>query len=258
MILITGAATRIGAAIARKLAVKDARIILHFYQSGAEAGALVDELRAAGADITMWQQDLRSPNLKEAFKKLIRQTGLIDTLINNAAVFYPEQDKLGSLTPDFWQNVMQVNAWAPLCLMQEFANQLPLSRRFAAPSPSRERENYNIINILDQRVLNISHAFPVYTASKSALWAMTQNMARALAPSIRVNAIAPGHVLPSAGEDENKFQARQEKTPLGIGPTPEQIAETIQMILSSPSMTGACIPLDGGEHLVGKSRTVDE
>jgi NAD(P)-dependent dehydrogenase (short-subunit alcohol dehydrogenase family) len=240
MILITGAATRIGAAIARKLTTKNARIILHFYQSGTEAGALVDELRAAGADITLWQQDLRSPTLKDAFKKLIRGTGPVDTLINNAAVFYPDQDKLGTITPDFWQNVMQVNAWAPLCLMQEFAAALP------------DGAKGNIINMLDQRVLNISHAFPVYTASKSALWAMTQNMARALAPNIRVNAIAPGHVLPSVGEDENKFQARQAKTPLGIGPTAEQIAETIQVILSTPSMTGACIPLDGGEHLISK------
>lgn len=242
MILITGAATRIGAAIARRLATKNMRIILHFYQSESAAGTLVDELRGAGADITLWQQDLRSPTLKDACKKLIRGTGPIDTLINNAAVFYPDQDKLGTITPDFWQHVMQVNAWAPLCLMQEMAAALPNSAQG------------NIVNILDQRVMNISHAFPVYTTSKSALWALTQNMARALAPNIRVNAIAPGHVLPTAGEDENKFQARQAKTPLGTGATPEQIAEAIQMILNTPSMTGACIPLDGGEHLIAKQK----
>jgi NAD(P)-dependent dehydrogenase (short-subunit alcohol dehydrogenase family) len=242
MILITGAATRIGAAIARRLARPDAQIILHYNASHDDAQELAKELRQHGATITLWRQDLRAPDLQEAFKSLTQQTGPVQTLINNAAVFYPVEDKLGNVMLEFWRDVMQVNIWAPMCLMQEMSIELP------------KHQNGNIINILDQRVLNISHAFPVYTASKSALWSLTQNMARALAPNIRVNAIAPGHVLPTASEAEDKFRARQAKTPLGVGPTPDEIAGLIALILESPSITGVCIPLDGGEHLMPKQK----
>lgn len=204
---------------------------------------LADELRRQFAvKVTLWQQDLCAPDLSEAFRNFLSAYGPLDTLINNAAIFYPEKDKLGELTHELWEEVMTVNTWAPLCLMQEMAAALPDGARG------------NIINILDQRVLSISHAFPVYTASKSALWAITQNMARTLAPRIRVNAIAPGHVLPMADEDEERFRARQAKTPLGQGPLPEAIADMIWTILNSPSITGACIPMDGGEHLVAKRK----
>jgi len=238
-ILITGASQRVGAAIAKRLAGAN-NIILHYHQSMDAAEALAAELRAKGVKVTPWQQDLRANNLTESFRKLISDVGAIDVLINNAAVFYPDRDRAGEITSEFYDEVMRVNTWAPLCLMQEMARALP------------DGAAGNIINILDQRVLNISHAFPVYTASKSALWALTKNMAAVLAPHIRVNAIAPGHVLPSVGESEDIFRARQAKTPLGIGPTPEDIAATVEMILNSPSMTGACVPLDGGEHLVPK------
>ncbi len=203
---------------------------------------LAAELRGRGAEIILWQQDLRALDLAESFQRLAEQVGRLDVLVNNAAVFYPDRDRAGEITPEFYQEVMQANTWAPLCLMQEMARALP------------DGGAGNIINILDQRVLNASHAFPVYTASKSALWAATKSMARALAPRVRVNAIALGHVLPTVGEAEENFHARRAKTPLGIGPSPEDIAAAVEMILNSPSMTGAIIPLDGGEHLVAKQK----
>lgn len=233
---------------------------------------MAEELSAGGAEVVLWQQDLRAPDLAAQFRNLIEQHGPINTLVNNAAVFYPEQDKVGSVTPELWQDIMAVNCHASFVLMQEFAAQFSSSPQAGvrsreatergdtdiAPSPNLSPasggEELNIINILDQRVLNISHAFPAYTASKSALWALTKSMVLALAPHIRVNAIAPGHVLPTAGEDDENFHARRAKTPLGTGPAPEDIAAAVEFILNSPSMTGACIPLDGGEHLVPKRR----
>lgn len=243
MILITGGANRIGAAIARQLARKN-KIIIHYNSSGNDAKQLVAELHKHGTEVILWQQDLRASDLPQRFQRLIDANGPIDVLINNAAIFSPEKDKLGEITYKFYQEVMDVNFAAPLCLMQEFARHVP------------KKSKANIINILDQRVLNISHAFPVYTASKTALWALTQNMALALAPNIRVNAIAPGHVLPTQGEDESKFKARSAKTLLGAGTTPEEIAATVEFILNSKSITGACIPVDGGEHLVPKQKTI--
>jgi NAD(P)-dependent dehydrogenase (short-subunit alcohol dehydrogenase family) len=238
--LITGAAARIGAAIARRCAAAGAaRIILHYHQSHDAANTLAGELRGQGCEVILWQQDLRADDLIQNFNALIGQCGSIDVLINNAAIFYPERDTTGEPDAELLAEMMAINFYAPLAL----------SRAFAAQGGAG-----NIVNILDQRVLNISHAFPAYTASKAALWALSQNMAQALAPHIRVNAIAPGHILPAAGEAIEMFQARTAKTPLGIGATPEAIAEAVMMILNSPSMTGAIIPLDGGEHMVQKRK----
>lgn len=237
--MITGAARRVGAAITRRMA-GEYHIILHYHSSADEAEKLTSELCAQSSEVTLWQQDLCAPDLAKSFQELVKRTGPIDVLVNNAAVFYPQQDRVEEVTPELYQEIMMVNCWAPFCLMQEMARALS------------EGAKGNIINILDQRVLNISHAFPAYTASKSALWALTKNMALALAPHIRVNAIAPGHVLPSMSEGEDTLRARQAKTPLGRGPSPDDIAQTVQMILNSLSMTGACIPLDGGEHLIVK------
>ena len=263
MILITGAATRIGAAIAKRLAARrntmDPRfrgtdgVIIHYYASPKDAAGVAKEIEKQGTPAVLWQQDLRVPNLAHAFAQLVQQTGPIDTLVNNAAIFLPDQDKLGAITPEFFLAMMQVNCHAPFALMQAFAAQpIFLDKRFCGPDGEMWRGN--IINILDQRVLNVSHAFPAYTASKSALWALTQNMARMLAPQIRVNAVAPGHVLPTQGEDVEKFKSRRAKTPLGNGPSPEEVAATVEFILNSQGMTGACIPLDGGEHLVPKTK----
>lgn len=191
----------------------------------------------------LWQQDLCTPDLVQKFQSLISEHGLIDVLVNNAAVFYPDQDN-ENISPELQQEIMTVNHHAPVTLMQEMAKALPVDRAG------------NIINILDQRVLNPSYAFPVYTQSKLALYQATQKMAVELAPHIRVNAIAPGHVLPNVGEDTAKFQARRKKTPMGIGPEPEDIAATVEFILCMQSMTGACIPLDGGEHLVPKTKPI--
>lgn len=243
MILITGAATRIGAAIARRLVNKN-KMVIHYHSSSAAAQALMDELRAQGAEIILWQQDLRAPDLAESVQALISQHGPMDALVNNAAVFYPEKDNSDGMAPELQRDIMTINCHAPLCLMQEMAKALPQGARG------------NIINMLDQRVLNVSHTFPSYTASKTALWTATKSMAVQLAPHIRVNAIAPGHVLPTQGEDMEKFAARRAKVPLGFGPEPEDIAAAVEFILRSPSMTGACIPLDGGEHLVAKQKPI--
>ncbi|HCM84309.1 MAG TPA: short-chain dehydrogenase [Rhodospirillaceae bacterium] len=236
MILITGAATRIGAIIAQHLAHDGSKIIIHYHRSQDEAEALTRKLGNAA----LWQQNLRAPDLAASFQKLMRENGPVDTLINNAAVFYPDQDH-ENISAELRSEIMAVNYHAPLTLMQEMAKTLP------------QGGVGNIINILDQRVLNPSYAFPVYTESKIKLWQATQQKAVEFAPHIRVNAIAPGHVLPNVGEDATRFEARRARTPMGTGPAPEDVAAAIEFILNIKSMTGACIPLDGGEHLVPKT-----
>lgn len=243
MILITGSATRIGAAIAYRIA-KNNKVIIHYHQSAKQAELIASQLDNA----ILWQQDLCAPDLAKNFQILSSQHGPIDTLINNAAVFYPEQDN-ENISAELRNEIMAVNYRAPMILMQEFAAAYRASK-------SSSRAAGNIINILDQRILNPSHAFPAYTESKMKLWQATQQMAVELAPHIRVNAIAPGHVLPNVGEAEEKFHARRAKTPMGMGPEPDDIAATVEFILGMKSMTGACIPLDGGEHLVPKIKAI--
>ena len=107
----------------------------------------------------------------------------------------------------------------------------------------------NVINILDERVWNLTPHFVSYTLSKAALWTLTQTMALALAPGIRVNGIGPGPTLPSPRQSDEQFARQQAIMPLGRGATPEEICSAVQFILAAPAMTGQMIALDGGQHL---------
>ena len=161
--------------------------------------------------------------------------GPIGCLVNNASLF--EYDDASSATRKSWDAHMSVNLRAPFILSQNFALGLPTGAAGA------------IVNILDQRVWNLTPYFMSYTVSKVGLWALTQTLALALAPAIRVSAIGPGPVLPSARQSEVQFRAQCENTPLGHGASPHELSDAVSFILAAPAMTGQMMALDGGQHL---------
>ena len=146
-------------------------------------------------------------------------------------------DKVETATRDSWDRHIETGLRAPLVLSQAFARQLP------------EGAYGNIVNMLDQRVWKLTPYFLSYTVAKMGLWTLTRTLALALAPRIRVNGIGPGPTMPSPRQSAEQFAAQSAAVPLGHGATPEEIAAGILFILSSPSMTGQMIGLDGGEHL---------
>jgi NAD(P)-dependent dehydrogenase (short-subunit alcohol dehydrogenase family) len=148
-----------------------------------------------------------------------------------------ERDEALSVTRESWDAHIETNLRAPFVLMQEFARQLP------------ERGTGAIVNLLDERVWNLTPHFVSYTLAKAGLWTLTQVMAMALAPRIRVNGIGPGPTLPSPRQSAEQFARQQASVPLQRGAAPEEIAAAVRFILAATAMTGQMIALDGGQHL---------
>ena len=148
-----------------------------------------------------------------------------------------ERDEIDSADRESWDRHMETNLRAPFVLSQAFARQLPPEERGC------------IINILDQRVWNLTPHFTSYTLSKAGLWTLTQTLAMALAPRIRVNGIGPGPTLKNDRQSEEHFAAQWENVPLKRPTAPEEICQAIRFILDAPALTGQMIALDGGEHL---------
>ena len=236
MALVTGAARRIGAAIARDLARHGWAVAIHYRASKDEAEALAREIEAAGGRAATIAGDLaREAEVETLIPRTVEALGPLTCLINNASVF--EMDKIDSVTRESWDRHIETNLRAPLVLSQAFARQLP------------EGMNGNIVNLLDQRVWKLTPYFLSYTVAKSALWTLTRTLALALAPGIRVNGIGPGPALPSERQSLEQFRHQQAAVPLQHGPELAEIAAAVRFILASPSMTGQMIALDGGEHL---------
>ena len=234
--LVTGAARRIGAAIARDLAQHGWGIAIHYHSSRGEAEALAQELRAAGGRAAALACDLaREAEVETLVPRAVEALGPLTCLVNNASVF--EMDKIDTATRESWDRHIETNLRAPLVLSQAFARQLP------------DGADGNIINLLDQRVWKLTPYFLSYTVAKSGLWTLTRTLALALAPRIRVNGIGPGPTLPSERQSVEQFRHQQAAVPLQHGPEVAEIAAAVRFILGSPSMTGQMIALDGGEHL---------
>jgi NAD(P)-dependent dehydrogenase (short-subunit alcohol dehydrogenase family) len=234
--LVTGGAQRIGRAIVCDLADHGWSVAIHYHASKPEAEALAAEIRKAGGRAVALACDLsREAEVRELVPRAVEALGPLTCLVNNASVF--EMDKIDTATRESWDRHIETNLRAPLVLSQAFAGQLP------------EDAEGNIVNMLDQRVWKLTPYFLSYTVAKSGLWTLTQTMAMALAPRIRVNGIGPGPTLPSTRQSIDQFKQQQAAVPLKRGPTPQEIAATLRFILGTPSMTGQMIALDGGEHL---------
>lgn len=235
-VLITGAARRIGRALAEDLGASGWGVAVHYNGSAAEAEAVVAAVARAGGKAVALPADLAHAEAVARLVPAAREAlGPIGCLINNASVF--ERDEAGTATPASWDRHMAINLRAPFFLAQDFARQLPADARGA------------IVNIIDERVWRLTPHFMSYTVSKAGLWALTQTLAMALAPRVRVNAVGPGPALPSPYQTQAQFDRQQARMPLGRGTTPAEICGAVRFILEAPAMTGQMIALDGGQHL---------
>jgi NAD(P)-dependent dehydrogenase (short-subunit alcohol dehydrogenase family) len=234
--LVTGGAKRLGRAIALALAAAGWDVAVHCHRSTDAAEATAAEIRKHGRRAAVIQADLgRESEVVTILPRVTAALGPVTCLVNNASVF--EMDKIETVTRDSWDRHLETGLRAPLVLSQAFAKQLP------------DGSDGNIVNMLDQRVWKLTPYFLSYTVAKMGLWTLTRTLALALAPRIRVNGIGPGPTMPSPRQSAEQFDAQSAAVPLGHGATPEEIAAGVLFILSSPSLTGQMIGLDGGEHL---------
>ena len=234
--LVTGGGRRIGRALALALAEEGFAVAVHHRRSHTAAEAVAAAIREGGGRAVALAADLAD---EAAAASLLGRAeaalGAIGCLVNNASVFF--DDTAETATRDSWEAHLAVNLRAPFVLIQDFARRLPAEAGGV------------VVNLLDERVWNLTPYFVSYTLSKAGLWTLTQTMALALAPRIRVNGIGPGPTLPSPRQDEEQFARQCAMMPLGRGTSPAEIAAALRFILAAPAMTGQMIALDGGQHL---------
>lgn len=234
--LVTGAADRIGAAIARALGWVGYAVVIHYRSDAEGARAVRKEIVGAGGQATIVKADLaRRSQRASLVAKAAAAFGPLTVLVNNASAFDP--DSARDLDETLWDRHFAIHAEAPVFLARDFAAQLP---------PGAEG---NIVNMIDERVLHPSPSYFSYTLSKSVLWTATRTLAQSLAPAIRVNAIGPGPVLPHSRQSQAEFDRSVAALPLQRHAGPEAIAEGVLMLLRTSSLTGQMLALDGGEHL---------
>jgi NAD(P)-dependent dehydrogenase (short-subunit alcohol dehydrogenase family) len=234
--LITGAAKRVGRAIALELAHAGYDIAVHYRESADAAQTLAEEIEGIGRRAAIVAGDLEDEDSVQAIiPRAIGLLGPVDVLVNNASSF--EKDEALGVTREGWDRQLAVNLRAPFVLMQQFARLLPEGRTGV------------VINMLDQKVWNLTPHFVTYTVSKAALWSLTQTMALALSPRIRVNGIGPGPVLPNERQSPEQFQRHWSSLPLRRRIFPEDVARAVRFLVEAPAITGQMIAVDGGEHL---------
>jgi len=235
-VLITGAAKRIGRALALDFAAHGWNVAIHYKSSESDANDLVRDIELTGQGAAAVACDLADiAAVQQLIVESSDKLGPITCLVNNASEF--RFDSIADLTPESWDIHLNINLKAPVFLAQAMANNLA------------EGTSGNVINIIDQRVWNLTPEFFSYTVSKAGLWSATRMLAQALAPRVRVNAIGPGPVLQSIHQTSEDFADEVKSTLLERGSSPDEIASAIRFILSAPAMTGQMLALDGGQHL---------
>jgi NAD(P)-dependent dehydrogenase (short-subunit alcohol dehydrogenase family) len=234
--LVTGAAKRIGRSVALDLAAHGWAVAVHHRSSAEDAACVVAAIERAGGHAVALGADLASePETAGLVERVVAALGPPTCLINNASVF--DKDDFATTTRQSWDHHMNVNTRAPFVLTQSLCRHLPPGARAV------------VVNILDQRVWNLTPFFTSYTVSKAALWTLTQTLAMALAPTVRVNAVGPGPVLPSPRQTTEQFAKQWSQVPLERAVDPGEICAAIRFLLDAPSVTGQMIAVDGGQHL---------
>jgi len=236
VVLITGAAKRLGRAIALKAAEGGNDIAIHYRSSKPESESLAAEIKALGRRAALVDGDLEDESqVMTLVPRAAAALGPVTGLVNSASVF--EDDRIESATRASWDKHMNTNLRAPLVLSQSFARLLPAETHGA------------IVNLIDQAVLNLTPQFLSYTVSKAGLWTLTQTLAQALAPWVRVNAVAPGPSLKADKQSQANFDAHVQATLLRRPSAPEDIAGAVHYLLSAKAVTGQMIAVDSGQHL---------
>jgi len=234
-IVITGSATRIGAAIAKSLAGYDVKIILHYNKSEKEVKKLKAELENFGSEVFLIKADLsKITQTKKIIPFAYKKMKGLDCLINNASIF--EKDDLSNFNEKSFNNHLNVNLKAPAILTQDFKKYLKSNKG-------------NIVNIIDQRIFNLTPFFMSYTISKSGLQTLTKTMAMRLGPNIKVNGIAPGPIIKSKRQTNRHFKNQVKSTLLKKSVDLEDICNAAELLIENNSITGQIIAVDSGQNL---------
>jgi len=234
-IIITGGATRIGAAIAEKLSGPGKEMVIHFNRSKSKAEKLKKKLSKNKTKVYLIKGDLsKETDINKIVKFAKSKLKYFDCLINNASLF--ENDKLENFTTDSWGRHLRTNLRAPALLSKEFSKNI-------------RGKNNNIINIIDQRIFKLTPYFFSYTISKTGLYTLTKTSAMSLAPIIRVNGIAPGPTLKNKRQSAKHFKKQYMATPLKRQVGVEQICNAVDFFVKNRSITGQVISVDSGQSL---------
>ena len=234
-IIITGGATRIGAAIAESLSGVNKEIVIQFNKSKISAEKLKKKLTLNGTKVYLIKADLsKDKDVQKIVKFAKTKLKYFDCLINNASLF--ENDKLVNFSSDSWEKHISTNLKAPATLSKGFSKNV-------------RGKNNNIINIIDQRVFKLTPFFFSYTLSKTGLYTLTKTSAMSLAPNIRVNGIAPGPTLKNKRQSEKHFKKQYLATPLRRQVEVEQVCNAVDFFIKNKSITGQVIALDSGQSL---------
>ena len=242
-VLVTGAARRLGRAIALDLAAHGWNVAIHYNTSQEDADSAARAARAFGADAATLKCDLsKESETATLVDRAAKKIGPLTALINSASLF--ENDDWQSATRASWDDHMETNLRAPLLLSQMFARQLP------------ENARGNIINIIDQRVLKPTPQFLSYSVSKAGLHWLTTTLAQGMGPRIRVNAVGPGPTLKNPRQSDADFSRQRDATILGRGADPADICGAVRYLLEAEAVTGQMIAVDGGQHLIWQTPDV--
>ena len=234
-IIITGGATRIGAAIAEKLSGPNIEITIHFNKSKSKAESLRKKLQKLGTKVYLISADLSKENdIYKIIKFSKSKMKFFDCLINNASLF--ENDKLENFSSKSWEKHISTNLKAPALLSKEFSKNI-------------RGKNNNIINIIDQRIFKLTPYFFSYTLSKTGLYTLTKTSAMSLSPDIRVNGIAPGPTIKNKRQSEKHFKSQYLATPLKHQVDVNEICNAVDFFVKNSSITGQVLAIDSGQSL---------
>lgn len=243
VVLVTGAARRVGRAIALELAAAGFDLALHYRSSHDEVQATADDCRRAGARAEPLQADLADEAQAQALVPAARAAlQRVDAVVNNASAF--EYDTPASFGYERLERMMRANAAPAVVLATALVGQLEPDATGC------------VVNLLDQKLWNPNPDYFAYTMSKAALEAATTMMAMALAPRVRVCGVAPGLTLSSGPMTPEEFERARRLTPLQRSSTPQDVARSVCFLLQSPAITGTTLLVDGGQHLLGQPRDV--
>lgn len=243
-VLVTGAGARVGRAIAEALGRDGWAVAVHYNRSRGQAEEVVATIESAGARAAAVPGDLADA---DAVDSLVARAAdalgqPLTALVNNASTF--EDDRVDTMTRESWDHHAEANLRAPCFLVQAFAAQLPEGAAGA------------VVNIVDQRVKKPTPQFFTYALSKAGLAWATVTMAQALAPRVRVNAVLPGPTLRNPRQDEESWERQLAATPLETGSPPGEIVAAVRYLLDAKAVTGALLPVDGGQRLAWKTADV--
>lgn len=243
-VLVTGAARRLGRAVALSLARAGWQVAVHYRHSSSDAIDTVAECAGTGLLSAGFDADFSDEAAVRALvPRVVERFGRLDAVVNNASLF--EQDSVADFSFAMLERHMRSNAATPILLAQALAEHVA-----ARGDPADARADAAVVNLLDQKLWNQNPDFVSYTLSKAALEAATTMLALALAPRVRVVGVAPGLTLTSHMLDEARFAQLHRLSPLGRSSTPEDVAATVRFALENRSITGTSLLVDGGQHLM--------